>query len=48
MQRPKQNRRPEAHIEQMPHEWLRFNKFKPMQQTELELENDRRKTNNGR
>lgn len=38
MQRPKRNRRPEAHIENMPHEWLNTNKYKPMMQTEFENE----------
>lgn len=48
MQRPRRTKRPEAHIENMPHEWLGFNKWKPEEYTELEIENDgrdrRRKT----
>ena len=50
MQRPKTNRRPEAQIENMPQEWLRFNRYKPMQQSEQELESSgtSRKTNSAK
>ena len=44
MQRPKTQRRPEAHIETMPHEWLNYNKWKPEEMTELEIENGKIKS----